>query len=284
MRWRRFLGILALTTAGILGGVPLLTRGDDSPRRRLAGSRQLSKRVCNPREHKVDSSSSIQAPSTFRVAFHTTVSKTPVIFESHRDWAPNGVDRFYALLTDHFFDCSPFHRIVPGFAVVFGYSDVSLNDKWKNPIPDDPVVQSNTLGFVTFDNEDVTDARTTPLFVNLADNHYLDKADFPPVAQVVSGLKILSKVYDPAPHSRFGANETQLKAQGSEWALSAYPEIDFIRFTEFLVIDGVTQPKDPTMQFYRGSHWTSWWVILFAGIELLILVRGWRQRTRRRDL
>ena len=52
------------------------------------------------------------APATFRVLF--TTSKGPFTVEVHRDWAPNGADRFYELVKDGFFDGNRFFRIVPG--------------------------------------------------------------------------------------------------------------------------------------------------------------------------
>ena len=70
----------------------------------------------------------------------------------HRDWAPNGADRFYNLVKIGFYDDTRFFRAVDGFMVQFGISgDPRSTRAWREAnIPDDPVKQSNKRGFVTF--------------------------------------------------------------------------------------------------------------------------------------
>ena len=46
-----------------------------------------------------------QAPATYKVQFDT--SKGPFVIEVHRDWAPNGADRFYNLVKNGFYDNAP---------------------------------------------------------------------------------------------------------------------------------------------------------------------------------
>ena len=45
-----------------------------------------------------------------------------------RAWSPNGADRFYALVGEHFFDETYFFRVVPDFVAQFGVN----NDKKRN--------------------------------------------------------------------------------------------------------------------------------------------------------
>src|SRR5690349_10579707 len=69
------------------------------------------------------------APDSFRVTFET--SRGPVVVEALRAWAPNGVDRFYALTRAHFFDENRFFRVVPGFIVQFGLAgEPKVNEQW----------------------------------------------------------------------------------------------------------------------------------------------------------
>jgi cyclophilin family peptidyl-prolyl cis-trans isomerase len=49
-----------------------------------------------------------------------------------------------------------------------------MQRKWKTPIPDDPVRASNNRGTISFATSG-KDSRTTQLFLNFADNRYLDK-------------------------------------------------------------------------------------------------------------
>src|SRR5207253_10646076 len=86
------------------------------------------------------------APAVYKVNFETSAGAFEV--EVHRDWAPNGADRFYNLVKNGFFDDTRFFRVISGFMVQFGISgDPSLNTVWRDArIPRDPVKQSNTRG------------------------------------------------------------------------------------------------------------------------------------------
>jgi len=37
-----------------------------------------------------------------------------IVMEVVRKWSPLGVDRFYQLLLDNYYDCAAFFRVVPG--------------------------------------------------------------------------------------------------------------------------------------------------------------------------
>src|SRR5580704_2627108 len=90
------------------------------------------------------------APASYKVKFDT--SKGPFVVEVHRDWAPNGADRFYNLVKNGFFNDARFFRVVSGFMVQFGISaDPRVAAAWRDAaIPDDPVKQSNGRGMLTF--------------------------------------------------------------------------------------------------------------------------------------
>ena len=59
-----------------------------------------------------------QAPATYKARFDT--SKGEFVIEVHRDWAPNGADRFYNLVKNGFYDDARFFRVISGFMVQFG--------------------------------------------------------------------------------------------------------------------------------------------------------------------
>src|SRR5262245_14893089 len=66
------------------------------------------------------------APATYKVNFDTSAG--PFVVEVHRDWAPNGADRFYNLVKNGYFDDARFFRVISGFMVQFGINgDPSLN-------------------------------------------------------------------------------------------------------------------------------------------------------------
>src|ERR1700681_82924 len=70
------------------------------------------------------------APASYKVNFDT--SKGTFVVEVHRDWAPNGADRFYNLVKNGFFDNARFFRVVSGFMVQFGINaDPRVSALWR---------------------------------------------------------------------------------------------------------------------------------------------------------
>src|ERR1700726_3742608 len=71
-----------------------------------------------------------QAPATYKAKLDT--SKGAFIVEVHRDWAPNGADRFYNLVKNGYFDNARFFRVVSGFMVQFGLNgDPNVSAQWR---------------------------------------------------------------------------------------------------------------------------------------------------------
>src|ERR1700688_5236709 len=64
------------------------------------------------------SSLKAKAPDVFKAQFTTT--KGDFVVEVHRDWSPNGADRFYNLVKNGFFDDVRFFRVMSGVLVQFG--------------------------------------------------------------------------------------------------------------------------------------------------------------------
>src|SRR5213596_3412890 len=85
-----------------------------------------------------------------RVRLETT--KGAIVIAVHRDWAPQGADRFLELVNAGYFDDSRFFRVVKGQWAQFGINkDPTVAREWRGrAIPDDPPKQSNVRGTVTF--------------------------------------------------------------------------------------------------------------------------------------
>src|SRR5437667_7823110 len=152
------------------------------------------------------------APATFKVDFDTSAGMFTV--EVHRDWAPNGADRFYNLVKNGYFNDVRFFRAVPNFMVQFGLSgDPALNTVWQESrIPRDPVKQSNTRGFITYamrGGATGPDTRTTQVFINFGDNASLDAQGFAPFGRVTKGMEVVDKIY-----SGYGESPDQGRVQG----------------------------------------------------------------------
>ena len=93
------------------------------------------------------------APDVFRAQFAT--SKGSFVIEVHREWAPIGADRFYNLVKNGFYDGTRFFRVRPGFMAQFGLNgNPEIQRAWQSEfLRDDPVIQKNLRGFVTFTTE-----------------------------------------------------------------------------------------------------------------------------------
>lgn len=80
------------------------------------GVAAYDKTSCVPRPHETENNypdPDPEAPERFFVTILTTASDEPFKMEVVRSWSPLGVDRFYALILDHYYDCSTFFRVVP---------------------------------------------------------------------------------------------------------------------------------------------------------------------------
>lgn len=136
------------------------------------------------------------APAEYKVKFTTT--KGDVVVEVHRDWSPNGADRFYNMVRAGYFDGVRFFRAVKGFMVQFGISPrVDVNRAWLNAkIKDDPAKPgiSNLRGYVSFASAG-PNTRTTQVFINLVDNQRLDPMGFTPFGKVVEGMENIDNFY-----------------------------------------------------------------------------------------
>ncbi len=176
------------------------------------------------------------APDQFFVKFETT--KGDFVVEVNRDWAPHGADRFHELVQQKFFDGCGFFRVVRGFMVQFGINgDPEVNLKWLNEkIPDDPVVESNKRGTITFAMGG-PNTRTTQMFINFTDTgggrYQLDQQGFAPFGKVISGMEeVVEKLYNGYGElPDFGGrapDPRQIMANGTRFLKQAFPKLDYI--------------------------------------------------------
>lgn len=156
-----------------------------------------------------------------------TTSKGAFALEVEPAWAPQGAARFRELVEAGFYDDARFFRVVPGFVAQFGINGTpATNAMWSSrTIPDDPVVRSNTRGFVTFAQTSARNSRTTQLFINLDDNARLDDMRFAPFAVVVSGMDVVEAL-----NAEYGEqpSQAQIGAQGNAYLDANFPRLDYI--------------------------------------------------------
>ena len=164
-------------------------------------------------------------PDSFRVAF--TTSRGTFVVQANRAWAPSGVDRFWQLANDSFFDENRFYRVLPGFIAQFGANDDrKRNKRWEEQkLPVDPPREKNVRGTISYAMLDPA-SRTHQLFVNLKDNASLDAQGFAPIGRVVEGMAVVDSIYD-----EYGDDPKYhlIATQGNKYLARMFPKLDYIK-------------------------------------------------------
>src|SRR6266478_3914456 len=175
------------------------------------------------------------APAMYKVDFDTSAGT--FVVEVHRDWAPNGADRFYNLVKNGFFDNARFFRVISGFMVQFGLNgDPAVNSVWREArIPRDPVKEGNKRGNITFAMQggpNGPDTRTTQVFINFRDNSNLDAIGFAAFGRVTKGMDVVDKIYsgygEGAP-SGAGPEQGRVQSEGNAYLTKDFPKLDYIK-------------------------------------------------------
>jgi cyclophilin family peptidyl-prolyl cis-trans isomerase len=108
-----------------------------------------------------------------------------VVIQTRPSWAPLGVEHFHQLMDDKFYDQAKFFRVLDNFMVQFGIAALPQNNR-PAPIQDDPVVETNARGTLTYATSG-PNTRSTQLFINTrkGGNAFLDKQGFTPIGEVI---------------------------------------------------------------------------------------------------
>ncbi len=170
-----------------------------------------------------------QAPEEFVVKFETT--KGDFMMNIHREWSPNGADRFFNMVRIGYFNDICIFRAVDGFMFQFGvHGDPDISAVWGNAqIPDDPIADHQNLpGTITFAKSGMPDSRSIQLFINLGDNSRLDEDGFTPFGEVAEGgMEVVKEI-----NTEYGdtANlQGPLAQRGNVWIRELYPNFDYIK-------------------------------------------------------
>jgi peptidyl-prolyl cis-trans isomerase A (cyclophilin A) len=170
------------------------------------------------------------APETFQVLFSTTRGDFTVTVT--RAWAPIGADRFYNLVKHHFYDNASFFRVVPGFVVQFGLSAYPpVSAAWANAnLKDEPVIQSNKKGYLTYAKTSQPNTRSTQIFINLKDNPSLDSQGFAPFGVVeVKGMNVVEMLYDQYGDATPPEYQDFISKSGKAYLDKNWPKLDSIK-------------------------------------------------------
>ncbi len=173
-----------------------------------------------------------KAPAEYEVKLVTTTGEFTI--KVTRAWSPNGADLFYNLVRHHFYDGAAFFRVIDGFMAQFGLSPYpEVSRVWENAtIKDDPLVQSNHRGFVTFAMTGRPNSRSTQIFINTANNERLDADKFTPFGMVTDGMEVVDKLYsgygEGAPDGH-GPDQNLVGARGRAYLEKNFPKLDVIK-------------------------------------------------------
>ena len=218
IRWM----VTGLGCALALAGAGCGRAGDAQPEARIAPADTASPRtlLLNPRL------ATDTAPPTYRARFETTAG--PFVIEVHRDWSPRGADRFWYLIRAGYYDSVYIHRVTPGIAQFGFHSDPRINNLWLGRyIGDDPVVESNTRGRISFAHAGMN-TRSTQLFTNRLDNLQYDEERFTPFGEVVEGMESVDAFHggygEVAPDGG-GPSNSQAAFRGNEYLRGEFPEL-----------------------------------------------------------
>ena len=175
-----------------------------------------------------------QAPDEFAVKFETTEGDFTV--DLTRDWAPNGVDRFYNLVKAGYYQDIAAFRVIDGFMAQFGiHGNPALNKVWRDAkIPDDPAKPgiSNKEGYLTYAMGG-PNTRTVQLFISYRDNSMLDSQGFTPIGKVAGdGMTVVNKWHkgygEGAPRGK-GPDQMMVQQQGKEYLERDFPNLSYIK-------------------------------------------------------
>jgi peptidyl-prolyl cis-trans isomerase A (cyclophilin A) len=170
-----------------------------------------------------------RAPDNFRANFETSAGSFAI--EGHREWGPNGADRFYNLVKSGFYDGNRFFRVTPLMTVWGLHGDPAVAKTWLSArIPDDPTHKhSNTKGTVALL---VANKRTTQTFVNLVDNSGSMDIQIAPFGEVVSGMDVVEKLYagygEAKPQGK-GPEMNPFYEEGNVYLEREFPKLDYIK-------------------------------------------------------
>jgi peptidyl-prolyl cis-trans isomerase A (cyclophilin A) len=168
-----------------------------------------------------------QAPATFNANFDT--SKGVFVVTVHRDWAPNGADRFYNLVKNGFYDDVRFFRVIDGFMAQFGiHGNPAVATAWRAAnIKDDPVKQSNKRG-LSYSRRPVG-TRTTRLFINFGDNARSTNRILPfgEVTRDGRGRQDLQRIRRGCA-AREGPDR-RVQSEGNAYLTKDFPKLDYVK-------------------------------------------------------
>jgi cyclophilin family peptidyl-prolyl cis-trans isomerase len=251
----------------------------------IIASKSLS---CTPKYNNILPNKYVKAPDFFVADMYLVGFANPIVIDVNRSWSPNGVDHFYALLREGYYNCAAFYSIASSFsplAARTGFAaDHGYYDKWDFFIDeeDSSVLRySNVKYTVMYDPSAGYGTRSTFISINLADNSYLDDLGYYSFAMVVDGFETLKAAtsYDfPADKDFSDHDMDQMAAKGNDWLLDAYKN-ETVVLIEKITIQSSSSSSMPS----SGSWAFSVLVIFFFSAAVVYASLYIYRRVRKED-
>ena len=151
-----------------------------------------------------------------------------VVVQLKPEWSPLGVEHMKQLLEEEFYQDAKFFRVVNDFITQFGIPAIPSNSQ-KTPIKDDPVIQTNSRGTLTYATSG-PNTRTTQMFFNTrhGGNKFLDSQGFSPIGEVISGMEYIDSIYAGYAEK---PQQGKIQKKGNEYLDKEFPLLSYISKT-----------------------------------------------------
>src|SRR5690606_30377542 len=135
-----------------------------------------------------------------KVVLTTTYGKITLQLDSER--APKTTENFLSYVREGFYDGTIFHRVISNFMIQGGgFTDRMEQKPTGAPIRNEAANGlSNEIGTIAMARTSDPHSATAQFFINVADNHFLDKAQaqdgwgYAVVGKVVNGTGVVNKI------------------------------------------------------------------------------------------
>lgn len=135
-----------------------------------------------------------------KAVLHTTYGDITITLDTAN--APETTANFAQYVRDGFYNGTIFHRVIPNFMIQGGGFDDKMNQKpTRAPIKNEAANGlSNETGTVAMARTSDPHSASAQFFINVADNHFLDKAraqdgwGYAVFGKVTDGMDVVNKI------------------------------------------------------------------------------------------
>ena len=135
-----------------------------------------------------------------KAVLHTTYGDITIELDTAK--APETAANFAQYVRDGFYNGTIFHRVIPNFMIQGGGFDDKMNQKpTRDPIKNEADNGlSNQTGTLAMARTSDPHSASAQFFINVADNHFLDKArsqdgwGYAVFGKVVDGMDVVNKI------------------------------------------------------------------------------------------